>query len=97
MAVKCTKLHKIHQHLPLQDPPKFTQFWFENIPSGNPGLGSKHKKVTLGQELRSNIQMIPTIFLNVRTLSYPSHRKGKVGSLGVKQGCQMVYFQTKNV
>jgi hypothetical protein len=26
---------------PLQDPPKFTQFkdfWFENMPSGNPGV-----------------------------------------------------------
>jgi hypothetical protein len=31
--------HKIYQHLPFQDPPKFTQigiFWFENMPSGNP-------------------------------------------------------------
>jgi hypothetical protein len=30
----------LYQHLPLQDPPKFTQiwdFWFENKPSGNPG------------------------------------------------------------
>jgi hypothetical protein len=30
----------VYQHLPLQDPPKFTQtgnFWFENMPSGNPG------------------------------------------------------------
>jgi hypothetical protein len=39
MAVKYTKWTKIYQHLPLQDPKKFTQFgifWFENIPSGNP-------------------------------------------------------------
>jgi hypothetical protein len=33
---------KIYQHLPLQDPPKFTHpnknwdLWFENMPSGNP-------------------------------------------------------------
>jgi hypothetical protein len=27
----------IHQRLPLQVPPKFTQIWFENMPSGNPG------------------------------------------------------------
>jgi hypothetical protein len=29
------------KYLPVQDPPKFTQiwiFWFENKPSGNPGL-----------------------------------------------------------
>jgi hypothetical protein len=32
-------VHKIYQHLQLQDPPKFTQigiFWFENVPSGRP-------------------------------------------------------------
>jgi hypothetical protein len=29
--------HKIYQHLPLQDPQKW-DFWFENIPSGNPDL-----------------------------------------------------------
>jgi hypothetical protein len=39
MAVKYTNVHKIFQHLSLQDPPKITQnldFWLENIPSGNP-------------------------------------------------------------
>jgi hypothetical protein len=42
MSIKYNKrpsVHKIYQHLPLQDPPKFTQiwiFWFENRPSGNP-------------------------------------------------------------
>jgi hypothetical protein len=32
---------KIYQHFSLQDPPKFTpnwEFWFENMPSGNPAL-----------------------------------------------------------
>jgi hypothetical protein len=36
--------HKIYQHLPLQEPPKFAQiaiYWFENIPSGNPGTGTR--------------------------------------------------------
>jgi hypothetical protein len=31
--------HKLYQHFPFQDPPKYTQigiFGFENIPSGNP-------------------------------------------------------------
>jgi hypothetical protein len=39
MATKYTKWPNIDQHLPFQDPPKFTQigiFGFENIPSGNP-------------------------------------------------------------
>jgi hypothetical protein len=34
-------VHKIHKQLPLQDPPKLYtnfDFWFENIPSGNPAL-----------------------------------------------------------
>jgi hypothetical protein len=34
-------VHKIFQHLSLQESPKFTQtwhFWFENIPSGSTGL-----------------------------------------------------------
>jgi hypothetical protein len=33
--------HKIYQHIPLQDPPKFTQngiLGFENAPPGNPAL-----------------------------------------------------------
>jgi hypothetical protein len=37
---KTFDMSKIHKHSPLQGPPKFTQnwdFWFENIPSGNPG------------------------------------------------------------
>jgi hypothetical protein len=41
MAVKLRPtVHKIYQHLLLQVPRKITQnldFWFENIPSGNPG------------------------------------------------------------
>jgi hypothetical protein len=47
MATKYTKwlknrpkCHNLSKHLPLQDPPKFTQigiFWFINLPSGNPG------------------------------------------------------------
>jgi hypothetical protein len=47
IAIKCTKRpenclngHIIYPHFQLQDPAKFTQiriFWFENIPSGNPG------------------------------------------------------------
>jgi hypothetical protein len=45
MSIKYSKktwngpsVHKIYQHLPLQDTPKFTQifFRFENKPSGNP-------------------------------------------------------------
>jgi hypothetical protein len=57
MTKKCTKWpqnipqgrknrpddHTIYQHLPLQDPPKFTKigiFGFENIPSGNLGWGA---------------------------------------------------------
>jgi hypothetical protein len=39
MADKYNIGHKIDKHLPLQDPPKFTQigiFWFENVPSGKP-------------------------------------------------------------
>jgi hypothetical protein len=38
--------YKICHHLPLQDPPKFTQtgIWFENIPSGNPGFKTKTAK-----------------------------------------------------
>jgi hypothetical protein len=41
MAIQ--KGHKIDQHLPSQDPPKFTQiwiFWLENITSGNPAVHS---------------------------------------------------------
>jgi hypothetical protein len=36
--------HKIYQHLPFKGPPKFAQiwdFWFENKPSGNPGVALK--------------------------------------------------------
>jgi hypothetical protein len=39
MAVKIPNYHKTYKHLPLQDPPKIYpnwNFWFENIPSGNP-------------------------------------------------------------
>jgi hypothetical protein len=39
MAVKRPNDHTIYQHLPLQVPPKIypnLDFWFENIPSGNP-------------------------------------------------------------
>jgi hypothetical protein len=39
MAVKKSSGFNMYQHLPLQDPPKFTQIWdfgFENMPSGNP-------------------------------------------------------------
>jgi hypothetical protein len=28
--------HKIYQLISLEDPPKFTQIGFENVPSGNP-------------------------------------------------------------
>jgi hypothetical protein len=54
MTTKCTKwslnvpidrkfyqMEKIYQHLPIEDPPKIYpkwDFWFENMPSGNPGL-----------------------------------------------------------
>jgi hypothetical protein len=48
MTIKYTKRpdnrtngHKIYQHLPLQDPPKFTQIrvlGLKAIPSGNPGV-----------------------------------------------------------
>jgi hypothetical protein len=34
--------HKMYEHLPLQDPPKFSQigiFGLQNMPSGNPGAG----------------------------------------------------------
>jgi hypothetical protein len=37
--------HKIYQQFPIQDPPKNYQkwdFWFENIPSGNPGISSQN-------------------------------------------------------
>jgi hypothetical protein len=30
--------HKTEQHFPFRGPPKFTQIWFENKPSGNPVL-----------------------------------------------------------
>jgi hypothetical protein len=35
---------KYYQHLPSQQPPKFTQivFWSENEPSGNPGMQTKN-------------------------------------------------------
>jgi hypothetical protein len=29
-------VHIIYQHIPLQDPPD-RDFWFENLPPGNPG------------------------------------------------------------
>jgi hypothetical protein len=35
------KIYQMYRHLQLQDPPKFYpnwDFWFENIPSGNPAL-----------------------------------------------------------
>jgi hypothetical protein len=39
---KIDKMAYIEQHLAWQGPPKLTQivfFWFENMPSGNPGRG----------------------------------------------------------
>jgi hypothetical protein len=50
ITISYSKWHKIYQHLPLQDPSKFTQnwyFWFEKTPSGNPGdkfFGKKRRK-----------------------------------------------------
>jgi hypothetical protein len=40
MAVKRPNVHKIHQHLPLQDPQKFTKITIFSLkkPFGNPGL-----------------------------------------------------------
>jgi hypothetical protein len=36
--------HKISQHLPLQDPTKFTQIGiWENMPSGTPARESRHE------------------------------------------------------
>jgi hypothetical protein len=43
--------HKIHQHFPIQGPPKITQigdFWYEKKPSGSPDL---NRRKTLGTML----------------------------------------------
>jgi hypothetical protein len=50
MVLKRPKGHKIYRHFPLLDPPKLhnpnLDFWFENIPSGNPAPNSeKFKKI----------------------------------------------------
>jgi hypothetical protein len=41
MAVKY-----LYQHLQMQYPPKFTQIgiWFENMPSGNPGVDHRSRQ-----------------------------------------------------
>jgi hypothetical protein len=42
--------HKIYQYVPFQGPPKYTQigiFWFENIPSGNPGRKTHLEKLLI--------------------------------------------------
>jgi hypothetical protein len=58
--------HKIYQHFPLQDPPKFTQigmFWFENKPSGIPG--TYHDCV----ERDDNFQATVAIFFSIKKLA----------------------------
>jgi hypothetical protein len=81
------------QHLPLQDPKKFTQigifgsvgFW---LSSGNPGACSQIK----GK------------FLGASSIKYYVIRNCDLGKADIidlcqtsnSQGCQMVYFQTKN-
>jgi hypothetical protein len=48
----------VDQYLTLHDPPKFTLivvFWFEKIPSGNPGFSSGKKSTLLANPIIGSI------------------------------------------
>jgi hypothetical protein len=103
LTTKCTKWpyylsigHKIYQHLPFQDPPKFTQNGIFGLkmylPSGNPGNSTQNSD-EIRFDLKSSFRR--RLVVGHRFPALETDSKVVRWSGGQRQGCQIKCFNTK--